>query len=150
MAERRIGDRVFKVVPLPASEALELYAETLRIAGHGAGRLPALLLSASAEEEGSASAMGHVALLMAVADVLNGNAPAVVRDLLRRLVEVAMIQRPGGHYEQVDLDHDFTGRLGEIVPVIKFVLAEQFSDFFIGSGASGILKTLREALAKQR
>jgi len=141
MAEKKINGRTFKVVPLPAGEALELYAETLRIAGHGAGRLPALLLGADGTSE--ASALKDLALLLAMSDVLNGAGSVPIRDLVKRLVEVAMIQRPGGSYEQVDLDHDFTGQLGDIIPVVKFVLQEQFSDFFTASGASGILGMLK-------
>jgi len=148
MAEKRIGGRTFKVVPLPAGEALELYAETLRIAGHGAGRLPALLLSAETGAEGST--IKDLALLLAMSDVLNGAGSGPTRDLIKRLVEVAMVLRSGGAYEQVDLDHDFTGQLGDIIPVVKFVLAEQFSDFFTGSGGSGILGMMRGGLASAR
>lgn len=151
MAERRIGDRVFKVLPLPASQAIELYGECIRIAGHGAGRLPALLISAaSGKEPGPAAAMSDIALLMALTDVLNGTSPSAIRDLIRRIIEIAMVQRPSTAFEQVDLDHDFTGRLADIVPVVKFVLTEQFADFFTGSGASGILGMLRGALATKK
>jgi len=126
MAEKKINGRTFKVVPLPAGEALELYAETLRIAGHGAGRLPALLLGADGTSE--ASALKDLALLLAMSDVLNGAGSVPIRDLVKRLV---------------DLDLDFTGQLGDIIPVVKFVLQEQFSDFFTASGASGILGMLK-------
>lgn len=144
MAEKRIGGRVFKVEPLPASEAIELYAETIRIAGHGAGRLPGILMGAASGDEGSM--LADVSLLMAVSDVLNGSSSREVRDLVKRLVEIAMIQRPSGSYDPVDLDGDFTGRLGEIVPIIRFVLAEQFSDFFPASEGSGILARFRALL----
>jgi len=50
------------------------------------------------------------------------------------------VKRPSGAYGEVSFDADFTGNLGEIMPVAVFVLQEQFGDFFGAALASGSRK----------
>jgi hypothetical protein len=52
-------------------------------------------------------------------------------------IEIAKIRRPSGAYDPVDMDGDYVGRLGDIIPVAVFVLSEQFGDFFSGALANG-------------
>jgi hypothetical protein len=145
MAEKKIKDRVYKVDPIPASEAIALYADIVRIAGHGTGRLPAIIMGLSQKDQ-EGQFLSDISALMALTDILNSSSSAEVRDLIKRIVEIAMIQRPSKAYEQVDLDGDFTGRLSEIPEVSSFVLKEQFSDFFIGSGGNGIIAKMTALL----
>lgn len=150
MAEKKIGNRVFKVVPMPAGAALELYGDIIRIAGQGAGRLSAIILGLSTGEDLEGRLLADVAALHALTDILSGSSSAEVRDLIKRIIELAMIHRPSGSYEQVDLDGDFTGSLGDILPVAAFVLKEQYGDFFIGSGGNGIIARMTALLQPTR
>jgi len=145
MAEKKIKDRVYKVDPIPASNAIELYADIVRIAGQGTSRLPAIIVGLS-QKDGEGQLMSDVSALMALTDILSGSSSAEISGLVRRIVEIAMIQRPSKAYEPVDLDGDFTGRLSDIPEVAAFVLKEQFSDFFIGSGGNGIIARMTALL----
>lgn len=145
MAEKKIKDRVYKVDPMAASAAIELYADIVRIAGHGTGRLPAIIMGLTRKDQ-EGQFMSDIGALMALTDILNGSSSTEVRDLIKRIVEVAMIQRASKAYEQVDLDGDFTGRLSDIPEVAAYVLKEQFSDFFIGSGGNGIIAKMTALL----
>lgn len=149
MAERKIAGRVFRVSPLPASEAIALYAELIAALGAAVHRLPAIIVSATADES-EQNVMGDMVALAAITDIVKSATPGGCRDLIKRIVEVAQIQRPSGAYEPIDLDGDFTGRLNDIVEVVKFVLKEQYSDFFTGSGVNGLLGRLREALLSRK
>jgi len=151
MAEKKIKElgSTIKVDPLLASEAIELYGEMMRIAGHATGRLPALIYSLHQPDDGE-KMMGDVAALAAISDVLNKVGPTGVRDFIKRVTECAMVHTPSGDWRQLDFDGDFTGNLGAILPVAKFVLEVNFADFFPASGGIGILNLLREGLAKRK
>lgn len=149
MAERKIGGQTYKVEPLVASEAIELYAALIAAVGSASGKLPAIILSlTTGEEEGKI--MADVAALSALADIVRSNGADGIRNLVRRIVEIARVQAPSGEWRQVDLDGDFTGELGKLLPVAKFVIEEQFRDFFTGNAGSGILGMLQEALRQRK
>lgn len=146
MAEKKINGRVFSVGPVPAGEAIELYAELIAALGSAAHRLPAIILAASEETEGP-NVMADIATIAAVADVVRNATPAGTRDLIKRIVELAELQRPSGQVHSIEFDDDFQGEyLKDITPVVKFVLEEQFGDFFPESGLSGFLGRLRAGL----
>jgi hypothetical protein len=148
VAERKIDGSEYRVDALTAVNAIELYADILRFLGPAANRLPAIILSIQAESEGQGM-MADVAALAAVSDILSRASSQEVSGLLSRIVSIAQIKRPGG-YDACDIDGDFTGNLGKIVPVVKFVLEVQFSDFFIGKRQSGIISLLTEVLANRK
>lgn len=149
MAERKIDGKTYKVEPLLASEAIELYGQIIAVAGKAAGRLPAIIVALSSGD-GANKAMADVAAIAAITDILNGSSPAGVRDLIKRIVEIAMVQAPSKEWRQVDLDGDFTGNLDAILPVGRFVVEEQFGDFFIGSAGNGILALLKGTLQQTK
>lgn len=145
MAERKLNGKTYKVDPLPAGDALELYTDLMRFIGLAAGKLPAIVLAAHSADEGQ-NLMADVTALSALADVLKQTTSSEVRAFIQRVTEIAMIMPPSGQYRRVDLDGDFTGRLGELLPLVRFVLEVQFGDFFPGSRGGGILGLLREVL----
>lgn len=138
MAEKKIGGRTYKVVPLLATDALRLQARLLKALGPAVERLPTILKGAGSEAGSDAKAASDAAAVAALIDVIGGIDAEATPRLIKDIVEVAMIQRGAGNYEQVDLDHDFTDNLKDIIPVVVFVLQEQFGDFFGALLAGGL------------
>lgn len=149
MAEKKINGRTFKVGPMPAGAALELYAALIEAAGPAINRLPVLLSVLTSGDE-SRDVVADTMAIAALSDAIKGATPGGVADLIGRVVSVAMLLRPSGSYEQCDLDGDFTGHLGDIIPLARFVLQVQFADFFPGNGANGVLGALRVALTSAK
>lgn len=144
MAERKIDGRVYKVDPMTAPDAIELYADILRVAGPAAPKLPAIILSMTGQSE-HGQVMADVAALSAISEIVKASGAEGVRELIQRIVETAMVQAPSKEWRQVDMTGDFTGNLKALLPVVKFVLEEQYRDFFTGSGGIGILGMLKAA-----
>lgn len=150
MAEKKIGGKVWRIEPMTAIDALKLYADIMRIVTPAAGKLPAIIFALSSEDDGQ-KMMADVAALSAVADILARTSSDQIADIARTIVESAEVSVDGGKsYIPVDIDVEFTGALPDLIPVAKFVLEEQFRDFFIGNGRSGIISLLTEALQRQR
>ncbi len=137
MAEKKINGVEYKVDPLLATRALVLQARLLRAAGPLAAKLPGILASrregASIEERAAADTEA----LVAITGIFEAIHPEELASLVKDIVEIAKVKRPSGSYDQVDLDGDFSGKLGDIIPVAVFVLKEQFGDFFSGALANG-------------
>ncbi|MGV1985584.1 phage tail assembly chaperone [Agrobacterium sp. 22-221-1] len=145
MADRKIDGIEYHVDPLPAVESIELYADILRLLGPAANRLPAIILSLQADSEGQ-QMMADVAALAAISDILSRVTSQEISALAARIVAIASIKRPSGDYESCDLDGDFTDKKKNIIPLMKFVLEEQFRDFFTGRRPNGIIGLLMEVL----
>jgi hypothetical protein len=142
MAEKKINGRTFKVEPLRATEAIKLYALLLASAGTAVDRLPQLIVALSSEGEAEANIMADVAAIATVSQIARNAGPDGVTETLKMICETAMVLRPSGAYDQVDFDGDMTAHLKDIFPLAKFVLKEQYSDFFPVSGAGGIFRGL--------
>jgi hypothetical protein len=146
MAERRIGSELYKVEPLPAGEAIELYADLMRVATQATGRVPAILMAIANRETGAPDVMAEVAALAGLGDILRGTGSTEIKGLIDRIVTCASVKRPSG-YAPVNLDEEFSGNLAAIFPVAKFVLEVNYADFFTESVGGGLLSGLRSALA---
>ena len=137
MAEKKINGVEYRVDPLLATRALVLQARLMRAAGPLASKLPSILASrregATVEEKAAADSEA----LVAITAIFDAISPEEFASLVKDIVEIAKIKRPSGAYDPVDLDGDFAGRLGDIIPVAVFVLSEQFGDFFSGALANG-------------
>ena len=137
MAEKKINGVEYKVDPLLATKALILQARLMRAAGPLASKLPSILASrregATVEEKAAADSEA----LVAITAIFDAISPEEFASLVKDIVQIAMIKRPSGVYDPVDLDGDFVGKLGDIIPVAVFVLSEQFGDFFSGALANG-------------
>lgn len=150
MAEKKIGGKVFRVQPMNAIDALALYMDIMRILGPSASRLPSIIVALGSSEEG-ADMMAEVATLAAISDILQRTATDTITDVLRRIIELTSVSVDGGkNFAPTIMDVEFTGDLKSLVPVIKFVMEEQYSDFFTGSRPSGILSLLTEVLQKRK
>ncbi len=153
MAERKINGRVFAVAPMPARDALALYADLISALGSAVHHLPTIILATAETGEGEGKApdvLADIAAFAAVADIVRSATPEGSADLVKRICEIAEIRTESGALHTVDFDRDFTGNLKDIVPVAKFVLQEQFRDFFPEGGVSGILAKLRGVLPSTR
>lgn len=133
MAERKIGQKTFKVEPLLATEAIKLQARLLKVIGPALDKLPSILGGWKKGDEAASNA----AAIAAFTDIFTSSDPDEIMALVRDICEVAMVKRPSGAYDPVSFDGDFTGNLGDIIPVAVFVLQEQFGDFFGAALASG-------------
>ena len=149
MAELKIAGELYKVEPLPAGEAIELYADLMRVATQATGRVPAILMALASRENGAPDAMADVAALAGLGDILRSTSSSDIKSLINRIVTCASVKRPSG-YAEVNLDEEFTGNLAAILPVAKFVLEVNYADFFTASVGGGLLNNLRSVLASAR
>ena len=136
MSEKKINGRTFKVEPLLATEAIRLQMRLIKAIGPAIDRLPEIFAGIR-DGKAEAKEKANSAAISALSDIISGLEPDDATDLVRDIVQVAMIKRPSGAYDQVDLDGDFTGRLGDIIPVATFVLQEQFAEVFSGARGTG-------------
>lgn len=135
MAEKKIGDRVFVVGHVLATDAIRLQARLLKIIGGGVDRLPEILAGAgSASPE--AKEKSNAAAVAALTDILAKCDPEEVTKLITDIVSMAQIRRASGAVETVDLDGDLSQTKKDIIPLVGFVLKEVLGDFFAGSLAS--------------
>lgn len=143
MAEKKIeGFGVIRTSPIMASEAIALYCDMMRIVGTGANRLPALLLGSAIDD-----VMADVAILSALTDILRGTPTDEVNATIGKILACGQMQRPSKAWETIELDLDFSdGKIKYLIPVVRFLLKEQFGDFFTGSAGNGILSKLRSVL----
>lgn len=149
MAETKINGREFRSAPLPAKEAVALYVDLNRLAGHAKERLPALMFQAVDEDNAPVekSTLTQLVAFAGLSDILDATSTPEVIALLERIIRAAEIRRPSGDYSQCDFDGDFTGEyLKDIMPVVRWIIGEQFRDFFTASGANGILGIVQAVL----
>lgn len=136
MAEKKINGKTFKVEPLLATDAIRLQMRLVKAIGPALARLPVIFAGAG-DKSPEAKERANKAAVDAMAEIVAEMDPDVATALIKDIVEVAMIRRPSNAYDQVDLDGDFTGNLGEIIPVVTFVLQEQFGQVFSAALANG-------------
>ena len=137
MAEKRIGDRTFQVEAPLATQAIIMQARLMKAVGPALDRLPDFFAGARAADGSPEKNRAESVAIQALSDVLAGLKPEEVAGLMRDLTEMARVKRASGHFEPVDFDGDFSGRLGDLMPVVAFVVREVFGDFFSGAAASG-------------
>ncbi|MCD1645247.1 phage tail assembly chaperone [Aurantimonas coralicida] len=134
MAEKKIGprgsERTFKVEPLLIIASLNLKFRLAKILGPGMERLPSILGGLSGDEVVKLRANEEA--IRAITAILSTLEPEDATDLVKEVVEIAKVKRASGDYDPVDLEGDFQGREADIIPVMLFVLKEQFADFFSG------------------
>lgn len=136
MAEKKINGKTYKVEPLLATDAIRLKMRLVKAVGPALSRVPVIFAGFGAATQ-EAKDKSNEAAADALSEIIGSLDPDDATDLIKNIVEVAMIKRPSGSYEQVDLDGDFTGNLGEIITVATFVLQEQFGEVFSAALANG-------------
>lgn len=141
MAEKKINGRTFKVERLLATQALAMWHRLIKVAGPAWENFRAKLATAGTMTE--IDQMGVA--IQAMVDVVSNSTSEEAVELIRDIVQQAMIKRPSGSYEVCDLDGDFTDHLADIMEVATFVLMENFSDFLPGKGRSGPLQRPKAA-----
>lgn len=148
MAEKKFENATYRCEPLGAKDALALYADLMRMGSKAAGRLPAIIIAISGNE--GEQAMADVAALKAIGDILHDTPTDEVIALVERILGCADVLQPSGTYRKLDLDGDFTRNLKNLIPVIRWILAVQYADFFTGSAGNGILGILTDSLRMKK
>jgi len=137
MAEKKIGGKTYKVEGVLATQALTLQARLLRTFSGTFDRLPAILAGMGSKATEAEQQRSNAELMAAVTSVFGERDPEEITALIGDIAKMAMIKRPSGAWEEVDLDADFTGNLADLIPVVGFVLQEVLGDFFGAVLASG-------------
>lgn len=139
MAEKKINGRVFKTEPMLATQAMVLQARLLKVLGPGLSRLGEIFQGVGRDKSDEDKARSNAAALAAFAEIFAQSKPEEVAHLVKDVAEIALIKRPSGEYHPVDFDGDMTGAQKDIIPLVVFVLREQFGDFFTGLPGLGSL-----------
>lgn len=140
MAEKKINGRTFSTGRVLATQSMILKARLAKIAAPIFAVLPDALAAASAAKE-EKEAMG-VKVIAAVSELFAKGEPEVIAALFKDICELAYVRRDSGSVDPVDFDGDLTENEADIVPLVAFVLTEQFGDFFRGLRAVGSLAKL--------
>ena len=140
MAEKKFGKRTFQQGHMLATEAMVMQARLLKIAGPAIGRLGEIFAGFGPDKTEEEKNRSNVAAIMAFSNIFANSDPEELAGLIKDLIEVTQIKRENGDYTKTDFDGDFTGQTADIVPVVVWVIREQFGDFFSGVLAIGNLK----------
>lgn len=145
MAEKKVGARTFRVQKMLASRALVMQARLFRVVGGAAEKLPKVIAAYVGGADDQQKVAANAAALQAVADIFQKTEPEELMKLISDLIGSADIQEASGSYTPCDLDRDFSGDYdGELIPMVVWILQEQFGDFFSGAQAIGSLSLTRK------
>lgn len=151
MAEQKIGERVFKMEDVLATEAIKLNVRLMRFLGPAMDKIPtifAALSSKATEEQRRAS---DAASIQAMGDIFANADPDTVSKFVASVCEMAKVSYDGRNFDDVIFDQDFSGpHIKDVVPVSLFVLREAVGDFISGALASGNREPKAAASQKTR
>lgn len=139
MAEKKINGRTFRTEPMLATPALVLQARIFKTLGPAVARIGEIMGGFGTDKTEEQKARSNAAAIGALTDIFVQAKPEEMAGLFKDIIEVAQIKRDSGVYENCDFDGDFTGKQKDIIPVVTFVLREQFGDFFSGLPGLGTL-----------
>lgn len=140
MGEKKLSDgSTFQVEPMLATQAIILQARLLKIVGGAVDRLPVVMAGYGDKASPEAKNASNAAAIAAISDIFTQADPNEVAAIIRDLCESGRIKPGTGNFRKVDFDGDFTDRKKDILPVVIFVLREQFGDFFSELRGSGAL-----------
>lgn len=139
MAEKKINGRTFRVSPLLATKSMILKARLMKAAGPALSNLGNVLSGLGKNKTMEQKLAANNAAVAAFSEIFSQADPLELATLIKDVLEVAQIERAAGDYGQVDFDGDFTEHERDIIPVMVFVLGEQFGDFFAGLPGIGSL-----------
>lgn len=142
-ATKTFGDLKLRMEPMLASEAITLYADLMRVASSATGRLPQIIAALSSDDT---DVMADIAAMAAIGDMLRSTKSDEITSIIRRLVSVCRVCAADDRYDDVDLDGVFTDRFDQIIPVCRWVIKEQYGDFFTASVGGGIIRQITGAL----
>lgn len=148
MADEKFNGRTFRTDPMPAREAIALYLDIMRVAGAGVNKIPAVLAAVMAPDD-RRNELADIAALQAMSEILRQTPTATIQELMNRILASAAVVSESGRYDKLTIDH-FSDDLKSLFPVLKWIMTEQFSDFFSGSAGSGIIQMIKEALTPRK
>jgi len=124
--------RTFKQEPMLATQAIVLQARLLRMAGPAVSRIGEIMQGFGQDKTEEQKQRSNIAAISAFSEIFSQTEPEELASMIKELCEVALIKRGNGEYGQVDFDGDMTGNGGDIMPLVIWVIREQFADFFSG------------------
>lgn len=149
MAETRINAKTFRHTKRPVRRALELKYRLVSFFAADMGDLPALLGGAGSRRDGETAeahaareAASNGALIKMLVGALRDNEADAFLDLVSEFLETdeaVQVKHKGGDWHDVSLDGDLDE--ADFIPLMAFVLREEFGAFF---GGLPKLKALRE------
>lgn len=142
MAEKKINGRTFKTEPMLAMDSLVLQGRLFKAVGPAIAKLGDVLKGRGENATPEEKAASDASAIAAFAAIFSNSEPKQLAELIRDVIEVAMIKGDSGDYRQCDFDGDFTGQQKDIVPVVMWVLGVQYGDFFAGLPGIGNLAKL--------
>lgn len=137
MAEKKFSGREFRVAPMLATRAIAMQVRLFKILGPGVNRLDEVLRGFSDKATPEERAHGMIAAVNALSDIFAQADPEEVAGIMAELLKTAELKKPSGSYDPVEIDVDFEGCRSDIMPVVAWVIVEQFGDFFTGLLGSG-------------
>src|SRR5690554_281632 len=131
MAEKKFGDRHFRSQPLLATRSWLIKERLARLFARAGleDRLPAMM-AGFGKADGPEAAASNAAAIAAFTSVFDRTPEGEITNLVKDLCEIAEIRQASGGYTPVDFDRDFTGHDGDVLPVVVWIVREQFGDFF--------------------
>lgn len=141
MAEKKINGRTFSTGVILATKSMVLKARLAKTAAPVFAVLPEAL-GAAAGTEGEKEVAG-LKLMAALSELFGQGDPEVIAELFKDVCEVASIERSKGEVFPVDFDGDLSGENErDIIPLVAFVLQENFGSFLSGLRGVGNLGKL--------
>lgn len=139
MAEKKIGDRVFKAGDVLATDAIRLQIRLMKLVGPALERLPAVFAGRAKGATAEAQAASDRAAIEAIAGIFEKADHDQVIELMQDICGLAMVSSDGGRsYNPIELDHEFSGaNMKLMLPALAFILKETLGDFFSDALASG-------------
>lgn len=139
MAEKKIGNRVFKAGGALATQTIILQARIVRFLGPAVGLLPAIFAARGKDATEAQRQAAEASALGAIKEIFDRSEPEAVAQLVSDICEMAEVSMDGGKsYDRVVFDQDFSdGNVRDIIPATVFILQETLGDFFSGAAASG-------------
>ncbi|WP_136625138.1 phage tail assembly chaperone [Aureimonas flava] len=140
MAEKKFGNRLFKVDQPLATQAIVMQGRLLRLIGPASDKLPALFDPAN--RKGPADQTAALRIMGVLVEVFGHTEPEATAALLGDIVKMAQVKGANGRYEQADIDTEFSSDPGELYAVVAWILRETLGPFFSGLVANGSLKNV--------
>ena len=140
MAEKTINGKTFRHNKRGVRRALELKWKLVSFFAADMADLPDVLSGAGPkrpgetdEEHAKREAASNAALIKILMGAFRGNDASAFLDLVEEFLETdeaVQVKHKGGDYHDVSLEGDLEEE--DVIPVIAFVLKEEFSAFFAG------------------
>lgn len=140
MAEKKFGNRTFRVKQPLATQAIVMQGRLLRLIGPASHKLPELFDPAN--RNGPADQTVALKIVGVLLEVFSRSEPEATAALIGDIIAMSEVKGASGKYDQADIDTEFSSDPGELYAVVAWILREVFGPFFSGLTANGSLKNV--------